>query len=511
VSATLQNLYLLEGIEQLRLPPRFYALAAAMGLAGAWGGALLPALEIGRRSPRDLLASYTLEEATSAVAGRLLALGISILAATLVGYLAIGRGWKPAGFAVALGILIAVPLSAAWLVRAVAPRLRATRLSLAYGVRTLAARLQTAAVAVAALAVAVCMMVGVTIMIGSFRRTVEIWLDRTLRADVYVTTPSWRRGASEATLEPGIVERLQREPGVRAVDRLRQLSAYIGDRRISLSGFDAGLAEAASRVQLLAGDSREALRRVREEGAALVSEPLGRKEQIGLGDRLHLHGPRGELELPIAGVFYDYGAESGAALVSLATLETHFGKGPVTNVALYLDAGTDPEAMVDRLRAEFPGEALLVRSNRRLRQDVMGVFDETFAVTRLMQTASLVIAVCGIALTLLVLARERAAELALYRALGATRGQLFRVFLGRGFGIGLFGLVLGVAGGLGLALVLIHVINRDYFGWTIALHCPWRALFEEALAILAAALAASLYPAARASRTPATELSRDAL
>ncbi len=511
VSGTLQNLYLLEGIEQLRLPPRFYALAPAMGLAGAWGGALLPALEVARRSPRDLLASYTLEEAAGAAAGRLLALGVFILATVMACYLAFGRGYGPAGFAVALAILFAVPLSAAWLVRTVAPRVHAARLSVAYGLRTLAARLQTTAVAVAALSVAVSMMVGVTVMIGSFRRTVEVWLDGTLRADVYVTTPSWRRGAGEATLGPDLVERLRREPGVRAVDRLRQLSAYTGDRGISLSGFDAGLVEASSRVQLLGGDPREALRRVREEGAALVSEPLARKERLWVGDRLRLQGARGEVAIPIAGVYYDYGAESGAALVSLATLEASFGKGPVTNVALHLDAGADPQAVVDRLRTSLSGEALVIRSNRRLRRDVLGVFDQTFAVTRLLQTASLLIAVCGIALTLLVLARERAAELALYRALGASRGQLFRVFLGRGLGMGLFGLALGTAGGLGLALVLVHLVNRDYFGWTLAFHLPWRALAEEAFAILAAALVASLYPAARASRTPATELSRDAL
>ena len=49
------------------------------------------------------------------------------------------------------------------------------------------------------------------------------WLEATLRADIYVTTPSWRRGQGEATLSPEVVERLARAEGVRAIDRLRQL------------------------------------------------------------------------------------------------------------------------------------------------------------------------------------------------------------------------------------------------------------------------------------------------
>ena len=67
-----------------------------------------------------------------------------------------------------------------------------------------------------------------------------------------------------------------------------------------------------------------------------------------------------------------------------------------------------------------------------------------------------------------------------------------------------------VVGGL-LALILILIINRAYFGWTIAFHWPWGALAEQAATILVASVLASLYPALRASRTPATELSRENL
>jgi putative ABC transport system permease protein len=121
------------------------------------------------------------------------------------------------------------------------------------------------------------------------------------------------------------------------------------------------------------------------------------------------------------------------------------------------------------------------------------------------------IAACGITLTLIVLARERLGELALYRALGSTRLQIARVFLGKGLGMALFGVLLGAFGGLALAMVLIFLINRAYFGWTIAVHWPWAELGQQVATILLAAFAASLYPALRASRTPATELTRENL
>ncbi|MBC7794757.1 MAG: FtsX-like permease family protein, partial [Clostridia bacterium] len=147
----------------------------------------------------------------------------------------------------------------------------------------------------------------------------------------------------------------------------------------------------------------------------------------------------------------------------------------------------------------------------RLRATIYGIFDQTFAITGILRAMSLLIAVCGITLTLLVLARERAAELALYGALGATRGQLFRLFVGHGVVLACFGVALGAIGGGALALVLVYLINRVYFGWTIQLALPWRSLASQVATIVGVAALAAVYPALRASRTHASELTRDDL
>ncbi|GEJ58182.1 FtsX-like permease family protein [Anaeromyxobacter diazotrophicus] len=513
VSATLRNLYLLEGVEAVTLGPGLVALGVGLGLLGALAGAVLPALDVAREDPRALL-SRRAEASPGRTPPRLAALGLLALAASAA--LALGplRRWPYAGFGLALGVLAAVPLAAPLLLRA-AGRLRPPRrLGVAFGARDLAAHLRATAVPAGALAVAVSMLVGITVMIGSFRHTVEDWLSATLRADVYVTSPSWRRGRTDAVLAPEVVARLAAAPGVRRVERLRQVTGEVLGRRVPVSGFDA--APAAGRVQLLAGDPAAALAKVAGEGQVLVSEPLARKAGLAPGDRLAIDFPAagaraGPRRYVIAGVYRDYGSEGGAILMDLAALAEAAGPGPLTNVALDLAPGADVEGEVARLRREFQGEALVVRSNRTLRTEVLAIFEQTFAVTRLLQGMSLVVAVAGVALALLVLARERSAEVALLRALGATRGQIFRLFVGRALGIALAGLVLGAAGGAGLALVLVQVINPAWFGWSLALHAPWRVLASQGALLLTAAVAAGIYPAARASRTPATELARDAL
>jgi putative ABC transport system permease protein len=509
VSATLTNLYLLEGIDTLRMPAWIWILAAGAGFGGALAGALLPAMDMSRKDTRSLLAGLALHERVGGAAGRLFAAGWAVLVLAGLAWLVAGRGVRSSGFWIAVALIVALPLMTPWLLRRACASIRPRGFGVAYGLKALDVRLGTTSFAVASLGVAVTMLVGITLMVGSFRKTVEVWLESTIRADVFVTSESWRRARETATLEDDLVAALVRFPGVRVADRLRQGTAWTGSRRISLIGRDVGILGGEGRFPLMAGDRAEAIRRVAEEGAVLIGEPLARKEGLRVGDLLRLATLEGEASFEIAGVYHDYSNENGSAEMDLLTMEKAFGPGRMTNVDLYLLPGVEPQAVMDSIHARFPGEPLELFGNRGLRREILAIFDQTFAVTRLLQGMALLIASCGITLTLLVLARERVAELALYRALGAGRLQIFRVFLGEGIGMAFLGLVLGFPGGAALAVVLIYLINRAYFGWTIEMSVSSGALAAQAATILAAAAAASIYPALRASRTPASELSRE--
>jgi putative ABC transport system permease protein len=505
VSATIANLYLLDEIHRLQIPFWFYALAAVVGIGGAALAALLPSIELGRKDTRALLAAFSLHERVGRAARTLFVLGVALLAAAATLVLLTGDRWRPGGFVEAFLLIAAIPLVTPLLVQLGTDRIPVRTFGIRYGWKGLGKQLQTTPIAIAALAVAVSMVVGVTTMVASFRETLSVWIASTIRADIYVSTPSFRRARREAVLEGYSLDRVTSHPAVERVDRLRQFFAYSRGRRFSLAGVDMS-APIEDRFAFLAGDASGV-----QEGAVLVGEPLARKAGLEVGDELVVAGPEGSLSFPIAGIYYDYSSELGSAFMDLETMERHFGPGPVNSVALYLSPGADAEAVVDELKRDSADVPLAIRSNQRLRQEALSIFEQTFAITRLLRHMGLVIAVCGVSLSLLVLARERAAELALYRAFGAERSQLFRVYLGKGMGIGLAGIALGSFAGIGFALLLIYVVNRAFFGWTIVPHWPVGLLAgQDALILLSAALA-SLYPAWIASATPAAELRREDL
>ncbi|MEE8350304.1 MAG: FtsX-like permease family protein [Acidobacteriota bacterium] len=509
VSSTLTNLYLLEEIESLGLPVSLYILACCVGVGGALAGAILPALDMSRRDSKALLSVVTLREKVRSVSGPLFVAGWFQLVLTGLWFWFFGQNWKPAGFVLAGSVLLSLPLLTPFLIQKACARITVRGFNLAYALKTLSTQLQNTSFASASLAIAVSMLVGITLMVGSFRETVRLWVQTTIQADVYITTPSWRAG-SEATMDEELVAQIVSHPGVESSEELRRIFVSTGEKRISLVGVEMKLAEAdQSRFTLLAGDRLKVHQQLKEQGEVLIAEPLAYKSGLEVGDRITLYGSQGVREFPIAGIYYDYSSEVGSAAMDLATMNRHFGPSPINSLSLYLEPDREPDQVIDELKARFPEIPLRMRSNQHLRREIFEIFDQTFAVVRILQIMSLLIAVCGIVLTLLVLARERVSELALYRALGASRFQIFRIFVGKGLGMGLIGLTLGTIGGIALAAILIYLVNRAYFGWTIQAYWPGGPLVRQYVTILAASLLASLYPAFRASKAPATELSRD--
>ncbi len=503
VSSTLTNIYMLREIESLEVSAGTLALAVCAGLGGALGGTLLPALDVWRRDTRALLDTFPAQSADIVRAGVLFRAGLVLVAGAVAWYWLAGWRWRPAGFVLSTAIMVSLPLLAPWLVQRLTGGVRIPDFGFRYGVRSLGATLANTSFSVSSLAMAVCLLVSITLLVESFRGTLVRWVNRTLRADVYITAAVGARTGPEATLSARLVERLARAPEVRGVDPLRRLFLRVGSRRVAVVGVDLKRSAEQRRLGLLSG--RDSVERALRDRGVLIGEPLSRNAGLKVGDTVEIGGPEGPVRLPVSGIYRDY-TEGGSVTMDLGLMAATLGAGPLTSLALHLRPGADAEAVTAGIESRHPPGSLRVRSNRGLKSDVLHVFDQTFAVTRILQVMSLIIAACAITLTLLVVAQEKAGEIALYRTLGAFRRQVFLLFVSKGTAMAFLGLALGFAGGAGVGVVLIFVIQKSYFGWSIEWSWPWLPLAWETLAIVCAAVLASLYPAFKASRTPANEL-----
>ena len=497
VSGTVTNLYLLDAIRTLPLPPTIVLLAIGTGLGAAGAGGALPAMETAGARIRTLLSGRERAANSTWSPSRLLLGGAGLLTAALV---ALATGWIHRGMATAFFLIGAIPLMTPAFIEGLTDWVRPRRLGLAYALKTLAHRLQSVGVAVAGLAVAVAMMVGITVMVASFRASLEGWIERTVRADVYVSAAAWRGDRDTPGLDRTLMDELAALPGVEAVDQIRGFQGRASGRPVALRGVHLAMLEPETRFQILDGAD------VPSTDGVYVSEPFARKAGLDPGDPVVIETPAGPVEATVIAVVRDYGSEAGAITMDAAQLEAWFGPGDPQGAALYVEPDTDLDDVLARVDALTRGYGLTVRSNRSLRENALRIFDQTFRITVVLQAMALLIATVGVTLTLIVLGTDEAGQLALYRALGASRGQIFRFFVAKGTAIAVLGSLLGTAAGLALAAVLVHVVNPAYFGWSLDTHVPLSTLAGQMAWVFVAAAAASSVPALDASRPASAAL-----
>jgi putative ABC transport system permease protein len=413
-----------------------------------------------------------------------------------------------AAFFVLTGFSLMVPLvavAAAELLRSVLARpLWARGAILRIALEQTMRSLHRTAPTIAALAAAASMTVGISVMIHSFRGSVITWSGRTLTADLFIAPAANELLGLEHTMPESAKEWWRTQPAVSAVGTFREVEARtVGGAQVTL-GVVSGPARGS--IDFLHGEVAEKTKALeRGEGVAL-SESLARRLKLGQGDKLVLLGPRGPLTLPVIDLYRDYTRDRGIAMIGADYFAKVWGAQGVHSLAIEFIPGTS-EMFRDKVRASFFSafggkEAFICYSNHALKARILDIFNQTFAVTAVLKTISIAVAIGGVMLTLGILVMERTRELGVLKAIGASRGQIVRVMLAEASLIGFLASLVGIVSGAALALVLTWVINKAFFGWSIDLAYPWPDIALLPLWMTASALVAGLIPALRASMVP---------
>lgn len=502
VTRTINDLYFVVSVRDLAVNPFSLGKGIVLGLGASIAAALVPAWEAAMAAPRTVLSRSLLESRRrrllplAAAAGTLLMLAGG-------GLLLVPGGSIPisflALFAFIAGYALIVPWLATHLLRLLQP-ICGTLFGLIgrMAARNLIASLSRTGVATAALVVAVSATIGVGIMIGSFRLTLVHWLESYLRADIYVTAAAI---GNRPPLQPALVERLSTLPTIAFVTRARHLELESAAGPTALFVVDMP-AESFAGYDFASGDREEIHRAMLQSAAVIVSEPYAFHQRLQPGDRLRLRTDAGEREFRVAGVFTDYSSDRGRVVMSRPVYEQYWNDRTVDALGLYLRSGTDIDRAVEAVRrAAGERQQVTVYSNRSLRQTSLATFDRTFAITAVLRMLAVLIAFVGILNALMAMQIERARELAVLRANGLTPGQLWGLVSGETGLIGLLAGVLALPLGLLQALVLIFVINRRSFGWSLQIYFDPAILAQAVALALTASLLAGLYPAWRMART----------
>ena len=477
----------------LHVDPQSLAIYFLLGVVFAMLGSAVPALEAVRRPPALALRAGDAEEGlqrlrTAGTGAGLIVLGLPLTLAPPIDGLPIA-GYAAIALILIGAVLILPRLASVFLRRLRLPRFAPTALAVAQ----LQAAPRQAAIGIAAIVTSFSLMVAMLIMVNSFRTSLDVWLNRMLPADLYLRAA---RAGETGFFTPDEQARIAALPGLVRVDFLRSQNLVLDPARPPLV-----LIARANPLELLPLAGGAVTPAADQPPPAWVSEVAADLYGLRVGQRIAL--PIGEAapEFTIAGIWRDYARQSGAIAIERKLYVQLTGDRLASEAALWLAPGASQQDVARALRTPLDGAAdPEIASTGEVRAASLALFDRTFAVTYALEIAAVLIGLFGISATFSsqVLARRR--EFGVLRHIGMTRREIGAMLGSEGALVSALGAGAGCALGWLVSLILIHVVNRQSFHWSMELHVPWLPLAGLALVLIAASIATAIWSGRAAMR-----------
>lgn len=484
-------------------PP--YIKALLLGLLTTILSAAIPAWEASLFTPHALQVRSTLESRLHRSIKLMSVLGCAVLCiaflltrwptlSPLPAYVAM--------FVLLFGFALLMPVFARFFIR-----LAETPIKALLGVkgiiagRNILANLSRTSVALAALTVSLAITLGISIMIYSFRTSLQDWIGKSMQSDFYISSRLHEGARFDSTLPPGILDRLKTMDGIDCVNPYTESELSYRGRPILLQATDPSIQLSHGHFIFESGKALRHWKRL-QAGDVLISESFANRFSVTEEDTICLNTRKGMKSFTVAAVFRSYTSDWGQVMMSHEQLQRNWNENRINALYLFIQPGADKAAFENRLRQALSEYVLTIYDYSELRKRVVGVFDRTVSISSVLQILAMIVSFIGIFSALMALVVERNRELALLRSMGMTRAQLRELLWVESGLLGLMASLASIPIGWILSMVLIDVINVRTFGWTIDYAIPWNNFVKIIFLAVIAAVASAVYPVLRLERLP---------
>lgn len=498
IGSSISNLYFFLRPEPVAWSIWIPIIGILLGCGASLLGGIIPLIELIRINPVQALSGRAPSRRSAPRAKKVALVGSVVLLLSLLLFLLPGSHVY-VGFAGVFGFVLSASLLTGIILIALHPFLKKT-LKLLGGLPgkvaagTIRQNLGRTGVAVAAFMISLSMSIGLGAMIGSFRQSLIWWMDTQIRGDLYIGK------ILEAEVPEDFFEELQKIEGLGGVHPYRNVQTLHQNTTINISAVDARVLKKYARFGWVKGGNENWEPVI--QGGVIISESFSRRFGVKSGDTITLEGQQGPVEFKVGAIFYDYTTEHGLVMMDRATYLKTFGDRTLNNIGIFIDADNPRKLeLLQEVRRRAEKRGLPVLTGAQLHQEVLEVFDTTFAITRSMRVIAIIVAFFGIAGALLTLFIERSREFGIYRALGFSTSKVAKMTLMEGLGMGMVSFILSIGVGTAIAILLIKVINIRSFNWTIFYYPSLGPYLLTGVIAILASIGAAIYPIWRVYRS----------
>jgi putative ABC transport system permease protein len=466
----------------------FCSVGVLVAAIGAW----LPARGAARQPPARALKGGDADYSVVVRTGWRLGVALLLLGAVLA-WLPPIQGLPVFGYAAVAALLFgAVLLVPAVTMKGLDLAPRTHRVVLDTAVAQLRENVGLSALSLASIIVSFSLMVAMAIMVYSFRVSFDHWLTKLLPADLQMRQPL---GNDTAFWSQEDQRNLEAIPGVGRAEFRRTRQMLLDPQRAPVTLIARGLDDAHTAAELpLLQSAAPAPAPANARPSAWISEALKDLYGYRVGDPLVIPLAGSMREFTVAGVWRDYARTSGSIVISRRAYETATGDLTANEGSIWLAPGAAADAVENLLRASAEnGRILEITTTTALHERSLQIFDRAFAITYALEAIAVMIGLAGVSFAASSTALARRAEFGMLRHLGMLRRQIVQMLASEGVLTSTFGVIYGLILGAALSLVLVYVINRQSFNWSIDLTVPGWQLALLSLTLIGAAAVTAVW------------------
>lgn len=337
-----------------------------------------------------------------------------------------------------------------------------------------------------AASVAMALLVGLALMVGSFRETLQNWSRVRLAGDIFISSAVSGSG-NEGRLQPEVVSRVKELPEIQKIIPYFETTAHIGDQQIVVGGVDL-VTQCSRGIYTFVAGGCSALQGS-WSGKAIISEAAARKLSLDYGEVVTVAGQSYRIE----GIIQEFGTEQPLVVIDSVDFQRRYPEHHPETLTLDLYDSNKVYDVQSRIRSLI-SSTTEVRNQRELLTLVETLFNRTFRITDSVRWIVFAMALLGLVSTTAQHLWERRRELRVAEVLGISRCALVTSLTIEVVVVTTVAIGAGLVAGVGIGWCLTEYINPLVFGWSLSFRITEGPLFEGALFIVG--VAAAVWPVA---------------
>lgn len=485
---------------------RFAAGAFALGLVASLVAAWLPANSAASLEPAAALRNIETRQPD----GRSSRLRIALGFALIIGGLLLIRFTPPTvgsyiqtaySFAIQLGMILLLPK----IIEIGAIFLRPL-MSLLFGIEGVIAVETMERAPRRTVATVGAIMIGLTFalsnasLVQSQKIAITRSIDKAIAADILVTT-SDQLHSRTYHFNAETARTVSSLPGVKTADEVRVTAIDYDGLEVTILAHDMAAYFDISPDLLDHGDATTAREITAKGEGILISNNLAFRWDVGLGDKITVRSPKGELNLPVVGMLDYYRSENGTIFMERELYKRYWDDTDVDYVLIDLMAGVNRQEFKSRIQTAIARtQQAFIYTHAEYKSWVDRLMDQFFMLMYMQIVVAIIVAAIGLINTMLISVAERRRELGIFRAVGGLRVQVVKMVLLEAISISVIGFASGAVTGLMNSYFLIKTAARVVAGFDLPFHFPYLLLAASVPSVIIIALLSAWLPARNAAR-----------